>query len=1160
MRTNVLICTLVLLGLALSAPAQSALTGELKKWHKITLTFDGPQVSETGDPNPFMDYRLNVTFTQGDRSYVVPGYFAADGDAANSGADSGNKWRVHFAPDAEGSWAYTASFRTGNNVAISDNASAGQATAFDGANGTFEVGPTDKSGRDNRAQGRLQYAGERYLRYAETGDYFLKIGADAPENLLAYEDFDNTPNNGNRRKSWAPHADDWNTGDPSWAGGKGTELIGAINYLAEAGQNAFSFLTMNINGDDKNVFPYISDSNSDRLRMDCSKLDQWEILFEHADQLGMYLHFKTQETENDQLLDGGSLGNQRKLYYRELIARFAHHLALNWNIGEENTNTNAQRKAFAEYFHDHDPYQHHIVIHTYPGQHDDVYSQLVGNQSEYTGASLQVGWSGVHKRTLQWINEATQTGKQWVVANDEQGNAQTGVPHDDYNGSPSQDAVRKATLWGNLMAGGAGVEYYFGYSLPHSDLTAQDFRSRSNMWTYNRIAHQFFTQYVSFWETENRNDLVGNNNDSNDNFCLAKPGDTYVVYLSDGGTTDLDFEQFTGTYSVKWFNPRTGEGPIDGSKSVLLVGDNGGNDDGGTDDGGDNGSGSGAFIEDDGIVVIEMESATNLPGSWKEAGDNLSSPNINNSGDASGDNFIVWEGSQHLNNTTNGVITYPVRINSPGTYRFEWRNQVGRGTNTTEHNDTWLKIEANAFYGEKNNGGSTVCPKGAPGSNDCSGGGPNGSGSNGFFKVYSSGANSWSWSTRTSDNDAHNIFARFDEPGTYNIVVAARSSSHVIDRMVLAKTDYNGDPRSLSLPESQRMSTGGLVAETVSIGNPPNSPNQDWVALITAEEVTCPDAGTPCNDGDPTTTNDGQDGNCNCTGESCPPAGTTCDDGNPETTNDVEDGQCNCRGTIPGATTEWWFEAECGIVGENWRIASGDNASNQEYIMPPGVTELNDPPSAGGDQIRFSFTTAQAGTYRVFARTMTPSGDGNSLWVKMDNSGWIKWNQINGTQNDNTFRWDQVGDWTGGETSDPITFNLEAGTHTLFLGRREPGIQVDKVLITEGNVEPQGLGGEATNCLTTDLDIIGKGQATLTVFPNPADQQLQLTFASAASAERPVEGQLVDGLGRVVAQWRFAEANTWREPLNLQGMAPGWYAFVLITTDGRYTKPILIQR
>ena len=78
----------------------------------------------------------------------------------------------------------------------------------------------------------------------------------------------------------------------------------------------------------------------------------------------MFLHFKTQETENELLLDGGDLGTQRKLYYRELIARFWHHLALNWNLGEEiNNATTTQKKAWANYFWKHDPYQHHIVIH-----------------------------------------------------------------------------------------------------------------------------------------------------------------------------------------------------------------------------------------------------------------------------------------------------------------------------------------------------------------------------------------------------------------------------------------------------------------------------------------------------------------------------------------------------------------------------------------------------------------------------------------------------------------------------------------------------------------------------------------------------------------------------------------------------------------------------
>ncbi len=37
--------------------------GELKKWHKVELVFDGPNTDETADINPFLDYRLDVTFT-----------------------------------------------------------------------------------------------------------------------------------------------------------------------------------------------------------------------------------------------------------------------------------------------------------------------------------------------------------------------------------------------------------------------------------------------------------------------------------------------------------------------------------------------------------------------------------------------------------------------------------------------------------------------------------------------------------------------------------------------------------------------------------------------------------------------------------------------------------------------------------------------------------------------------------------------------------------------------------------------------------------------------------------------------------------------------------------------------------------------------------------
>ncbi len=1116
------------------AYAQYSVTGELKKWHKVTITFDGPPATENTNPNPFTDYRLDVTFTNGTRSHIVPGYFAADGNAAETSADAGSKWRVHFAPDAEGEWTFTAAFRTGPNVAVSPDPNAGSATSFNGTSGTFTIEPTDKSGRDHRAKGRLEYVGERYLRFAETEEYFLKVGADAPENLLAYDDFDNTPDKGGRRKTWAPHLRDWRQGDPTWQDGKGKGIIGAINYLASEGQNACSFLTMNIGGDDKNVFPYISDAPEDRLRMDCSKLDQWEILFEHADHLGLYLHFKTQETENDQLLDGGALGPERRLYYRELIARFSHHLALNWNIGEENTNTVEQRRTFAQFFRDHDPYQHHIVIHTYPGQHEQVYSQLVGDQSEYTGASLQVGWNGVHRRTLQWIEESQLTGRPWVVANDEQGNAQIGVPHDDYEGAPGQDDIRKAVLWGHLMAGGAGVEYYFGYSLPHSDLTCQDFRSRSKMWAYNRYAHTFFMNYIPFWEMNNHNELISNTNYSNDAYCFAKPGDTYLVYLADGGSTDLDFQNNSGPFAIKWFNPRNGEGPMNGSRTAIT-----------------SAAGSGAWVEADGIVVIEMESADHLVGDWRTANHNLFSPNINNPDAASGGNFIVWEGSQSLGRTGNGMMTYPVKISTPGTYKFQWRNQVGKGTNTTEHNDTWLKIEADAFYGQKNNGNSTVCPKGASADNDCIGGSPNGSGEKGFFKVYSSGANNWSWSTRTSDNDAHEIYARFDQPGVYSIIVSARSNHHVIDRMVLAKTDYAGDPRSLDLPESPRETGSKGPLGVANIGSPPNEAGQDWIALISAASISCPTVGTPCNDGDPSTFNDQQDGNCNCTGESCPEAGTACNDGNPNTLNDAEDGFCNCQGIIPGEENIAWLEAECSEVGANWEIREDDQASNGQYASSPGGTRLDQPPTDEQDLVRFSFQVGEPGTYRVYVRSMVMDDNDNSFWVRVDENDWQRWNHVNAGSSNAMYNWDQVGNWMSGPVATPVTFDLDAGSHDLIFGHREPGVRLDKVFITRSPESPMGLGMPASNCTLTHT---GEQLTTqeIRLFPNPAGEHLSIQWHNTRNSRQALQLRILNSMGQEVRSWEDPNGAAWNQPIDIRHLSPGWYTLQVITNSERF--------
>jgi hypothetical protein len=395
---------------------------------------------------------------------------------------------------------------------------------------------------------------------------------------------------------YAPHLADWRAGDPVWQGGKGKGLIGALNYLASKGLSAFSFLTYNVGGDGDNVWPFAS--RSDKLHYDCSKLDQWGVVFDHATSRGLYLHFKMQENEIDdnrrgheeegalvpESLDGGKLGPERKLYCRELVARFAHHLALNWNIGEENTQSPEEVRAMARYLREIDPYQHHIVIHTFPDRQDKVYTPLLGANSLLTGASLQNSWRAVHQRTLHWLRKSDGAGKPWVVANDEQNPADMGVPPDPgYQGNSGEAQeggqkytlhdVRKLCLWGNLMAGGAGVEYYFGYRLPQNDLVCEDWRSRDRSWDYCRVALGFFSaNRIPFFEMSNRDELVGNPNHENSRFCLAGKGEIYLVYLPDGGTTELDLTGAGGTFEVSWFNPREGGAPQAGPIATVKGG------------------------------------------------------------------------------------------------------------------------------------------------------------------------------------------------------------------------------------------------------------------------------------------------------------------------------------------------------------------------------------------------------------------------------------------------------------------------------------------------------------------------------------------------------------------------------------------------------------
>ncbi|MDQ8201749.1 DUF5060 domain-containing protein [Pelagicoccus sp. SDUM812003] len=583
-RASSAVALFALLVCALSQAADSASF----QWQPITLRFEGPQTSETAEPNPFTSTRLLATFThqRTGRDLTVRGFYAADGNAAHTSAEMGNVWLLHFTPDLPGRWTYNASLRTGPLIAISDDPEEGSPLALDSPSGAFDVLPASENPHhlsDFTRYGRLTVERETgYFQHRGNHRYFLKGGADSPENFLAYVDFDGTYRHSDEHREgesqptaslhrYQPHLQDWQAGDPTWKDGNGKGIIGALNYLASTGMNAVYMLTMNIGGDGKDVWPYLDHQTFDRF--DCSKLAQWEIVFRHAQSKGILLHLVTQETENERLLDDGETGTYRKLYYKELVSRFAHHNAVVWNLGEENGpadfsphgQTSAQQLAMASYLKAADPYRNPVVIHTHAHHSvkDELLPPLLGFQP-LDGLSFQVDDPlQVHSETIKWIQRSREAGHRWLISMDEIGPWQVGVPAD--VDDPGHDTLRRHVLWGSLMAGAAGVEWYFGAHQKGNDLDTEDWRSRAEMWRQTDHALEFFREHVPFWNMEPADHLTPDPHD----YCLALVGETYLVYTPTGDNATIELGDDANAYRIDWYDPENGGSLTQGSLTEV---------------------------------------------------------------------------------------------------------------------------------------------------------------------------------------------------------------------------------------------------------------------------------------------------------------------------------------------------------------------------------------------------------------------------------------------------------------------------------------------------------------------------------------------------------------------------------------------------------------
>jgi hypothetical protein len=462
------------------------------QWDKVEIEIIGPNLDATQGENPFAK-NVDVIFTApNSTTFRVPAFFNGN----NQGQNQGNKWVARFAPPQIGEWTY--------EVVASES-------GFSSRNGSFNVEPAYGDGLFNK--GKLAYSGEPYLRF-KNGDYFLKAGADDPENLL---------------------------------GGAFGDFVGKreyVDYLSNLGINSIYILLQNIDGDYDDTWPWLGKSNAEAKnngeagRFDISKLDEWEEFFRYANSNGMVVHllFNDDSAWNDYNED---------LYIREMIARFSYLPGVIWNVGEEANEifSDTEQLNFAEKINQIDPYDTPVTVHRVHWENSDW--PFLGNPvfnltSMQTDGALDIRANIPENLNTEIIEALTISRNLGYIqpANYDELQAIRD------NSESTRDIWRTRAVWPVLMAGG-GLEVHFFDIEP---------RQLGSMWSDTAHAKRFIEGFDDWHTLQASNDLVTASQGRDFAFTTEK-GDI-GIYLDSGGGASLTIPE--GRYSLRWFNPETG--------------------------------------------------------------------------------------------------------------------------------------------------------------------------------------------------------------------------------------------------------------------------------------------------------------------------------------------------------------------------------------------------------------------------------------------------------------------------------------------------------------------------------------------------------------------------------------------------------------------------
>ncbi|MFQ5809912.1 MAG: PA14 domain-containing protein, partial [Armatimonadota bacterium] len=230
-------------------------------------------------------------------------------------------------------------------------------------------------------------------------------------------------------------------------------------------------------------------------------------------------------------------GAEDDLYFRWVIARYAAYPNVVWSFSKESHNERDvdYKLGRVRLIRETDPYRRLITTHD-----DDA-----AYRSGYYDNFLDFRTDQQHGNWREVILAQRQR-REWPVFNSEYGyeHGPGGIEDKTYGVvQPPEEVIRRA--WVVQMAGGYGA-YYYTY-------TAWDVLRPEDTppgYAYCKHLADFF-EGTGYWAVEPTEDLVS------DGYCLARPGEEYVVYLDEAKPFTLQVEA-AQPLQAEWFQPLTG--------------------------------------------------------------------------------------------------------------------------------------------------------------------------------------------------------------------------------------------------------------------------------------------------------------------------------------------------------------------------------------------------------------------------------------------------------------------------------------------------------------------------------------------------------------------------------------------------------------------------